>query len=259
MLLLFFLNSCEKDQLTPAENVGLELLSKEIYSDELWTEYCYNEQHLLKEMKSKFFYTAYFYNSENQLIRTEMYEDPRIYSSSSTVVQEAMARKDWVSPQNTSLAAQTSYYYSSGRLQKTETHRISTDSKWVSSFELNEKAQIVKQIFNDSDKPTGYKDYQYDAAGNLILCRQYYLNNGNPVLSSSTSYEYDRMKNPFKVFSRLMLPGQNTNENNIVKETLTLTEKVPGFDQVQVSNSVYEYNRRGYPVLKDNLIRYEYW
>jgi len=77
-------------------------------------------------------------------------------------------------------------------------------------------------------------------------------------LGSSTEFEFDHQKNPFKAFNRILTPGKYTNENNIVKETLTLNVEVPGVDKVQVTNSSYEYNEFGYPVLKDNMIRYEY-
>ena len=53
-------------------------------------------------------------------------------------------------------------------------------------------------------------------------------------------------------------PGIYTNENNIVKETLTLMDNTPGVDSIQVTESTYEYNDQGYPVTKDGFIRYEY-
>ena len=60
-------------------------------------------------------------------------------------------------------------------------------------------------------------------------------------------YEFDKKNNPFKVFKRLLLPGKYTNENNIIKKTVTLYFDVSGVDKVQVTESTYEYNNEGYP------------
>lgn len=258
LLAFFILNSCEKDLIKPVENQDMSLLTREIYSEELFYEYSWNEQNLLSESKSKYFYTSYSYNSSNQLISYDMYEDSRIYSSTSNVIQEAMERTDWVNPNNTEISARVFYSYENEKLSKIETQRFTTNYQGVSTYEQDENGRISKQIFYYEDQPSGYVEYKYDNSGNLILKQHFYSIEGKGVLSSTTSYEFDQKKNPYKAFNRLLIPGRYTNENNIVKETLTLNEKIPGVDQVQVSESSYEYNRLGYPVLKDKLIRYEY-
>lgn len=260
-VIFFFLigfSSCEKELLNSPENTGMPLLTKEIFSDELYNEYTWNNQNLLKELKSKFFYTSYSYDVNNQLTSYDMYEDSRIYSSNWETVQAAMQRTEWVSPENTEISGRGYYSYKQGKLAKIEVQRFLNDSKNISELELDENGRISKQTFFSEEKNSGYIEYQYDLSGNLILRNQFYLVNGKEVLSSSTAYEFDDKKNPFKAFQRLLIPGKYTNENNIVKETLTLAEPVPGVDQIQVTESVYEYNDLDYPVLKDNMIRYEY-
>ncbi|MFY9150768.1 MAG: hypothetical protein WAO52_02045 [Prolixibacteraceae bacterium] len=260
-LLFFFLigfSSCERELIISPENTDSPLLTKEIFSEELYIEYTWNNQNLVSESKSKYFYTSYTYDSNNQLTSYDMYEDSRIYSSSSYVLQEAMNRQEWVSPENTEISGRGFYTYKQGKLAKIEVQRFLNDSKNFSEFEQDENGRISKQTFFSEEKPSGYIEYQYDNSGNLILRNQFYLVNGKEVLSSSTTYEFDDKKNPFKAFQRLLIPGRYTNENNIVKETLTLAEPVPGVDQIQVTESVYEYNDLDYPVLKDNMIRYEY-
>ncbi len=64
---LFIALSCEKEQTPEVENEGMPLITKEIFSDELYNEFTYNEQNLLKERKSKWFYTLYHYNANNRL------------------------------------------------------------------------------------------------------------------------------------------------------------------------------------------------
>lgn len=255
---LFLLISCERENFKPLDNPDMPLLTKEIFSDELFNEYIWNDQNLLSESKSKYFYTSYLYNTDNQLLSYDMYEDSRIYSSDWTTAEAAMHRTEWVSPENTEISGRGFYSYKQGKLTKIEVQRFLNDSKNSSEYEFDDNGRIGKQTFIYEGKPTGYIEYEYDNSGNLILKKHFYLVDGQAVLSSSTAYEFDSMKNPFKAFQRLLIPGKYTNENNILKETLTLAEEVPGVDQVQVTESHYEYNELDYPFLKDNMIRYEY-
>jgi len=251
---------CEKEKPLLLENQESLLLTREIYSDQLTYEYTYNNQNLLKERKSKYFYASYSYDSDNQLTSYDMYEDSRIYSSDWTTAQEAMKRDEWVNPENTEISGRGFYIYSHGKLAKIEVQRFPNDYKNTSEFELDENGRISKQTFYSKDNPSGTIEFTYDDSGNLILKQQFDLVDGTAVLSTSTAYEFDNKKNPFRAFKRLLLPGNYTNQNNIIKETLTLFFEVPGFENngIQVQESVYEYNEQGYPVLKDNLIRYEY-
>jgi len=174
-ILFLFLGfiSCNKEKIGIIENVDIPLLTKEIYSDELAFEYTYNSENLLKEQKSKFSYTSYSYNSDNQLISYDFYEDLRIYSSTWQIAEEAMKRKDWVSPQNTDISGRGIYSYTRGKLLKIEVQRFLTDYSNSSSYEQDEYGRISKQTFLYENKPSGYIEYKYDNSGNPILKNQY--------------------------------------------------------------------------------------
>ncbi|MBK7626042.1 MAG: hypothetical protein IPJ16_02370 [Bacteroidales bacterium] len=83
------------------------------------------------------------------------------------------------------------------------------------------------------------------------------LVNGSPVVSSTEQFEFDDKNNPYKAFKRLLQPGVYTNENNIIKKTLTLNINVAGVDKIQVTESTYEYNLQDYPIKKGD-VKFEY-
>jgi hypothetical protein len=252
---LFIIISCEKEQTRVVENADLPLIIREIYSDDHYNEFTYNEQNLLKERKSKWFYTLYHYNANNQLSSYDMYEDPGIYSSNWVVSQAAMNRKDWVTPQNTEISARAILKYQGENLKSITVTQAHSDIQNISEFTYESNGRIVNQVYSvNEDLVNGRKVYTYDDHGNVILEEQYYTSS----LIYTRSFEYDDKHNPFKVFNRQGTPGIYTNENNIVKETLVLMENTPGVDSVQVTESTYEYNDQGYPVTKDGFIRYEY-
>jgi hypothetical protein len=107
---------------------------------------------------------------------------------------------------------------------------------------------------------TGYIDYTYDTKGNLIKEVLYNLTStGAAQLITSTQYDFDSKNNPYKAASKLMLPGINTNLNNIIKETYTIhltTDQ--GSDNVQVTETAYTYNAAGYPITKNSNIAFVY-
>ena len=252
---LFTSVSCEKEITPMVENVGVPLIAKEIYSNDLYNEFTYNEQNLLKERKSKWFYTLYHYNSNNQISSYEMYEDSRIYSSNWTTAEAAMNRKDWVTPQNTEISGRAFFKYQGENLKSITVTRAHSDMQNTSDFTYDSNGRIVNQVFSSNGEiADGSKTYTYDDHGNVILEEQYY----SAALICTRSFEYDDRHNPFKVFNRLGAPGIYTNENNIVKETLMLMDNTPGIDSIQVTESTYEYNDQGYPVAKNGFIRYEY-
>jgi len=254
LLFGFIALSCEKDQTPMVENVGLPLIVKEIFSDELYNEFTYNEQNLLKEKRSKWFYSLYHYNTSNQVIRCDMYDDPGIYSSNWQTADSAMHRADWVSPENTNISARATYTYESVKLASITVTSIPGFGENATVFSYDNNGRIVDQTFYSRTVVNGRKVYTYDDHGNVILEEQYY----SASLICTKSFEYDDKHNPFKVFNRLGSPGIYTNENNIVKETLTLMDNTPGVDSIQVTESTYEYNDQGYPVTKNGFIRYEY-
>jgi hypothetical protein len=74
-----------------------------------------------------------------------------------------------------------------------------------------------------------------------------------------TEYSFDTEQNPYKLFSKLMIPGINTNQNNIIKETYTIHLTAgEGSDNVKVTKNTYEYNASEYPISKNGNITYIY-
>ncbi len=252
---LFTSVACEKEITPIVENVGVPLITKEIYSDDLYTEFTYNEQNLLKERKSKWFYTLYHYDAYNWLRSTDMYEDPGIFSSNWVTAQAAMNRVDWVNPENTNKSGRASYTYKNQILESIIILRIPGGVQNKSTFEYGEKGRIVNQVFYSEGEPSGRIVYTYDESGNVSKEEQYY----GAALSSTRLYEYDNKHNPFAVFGHLLTPGIYTNENNIIKETFILANNTdPNIETVHVTESTYEYNDQNYPVAKNGYISYEY-
>jgi hypothetical protein len=246
-----------KEKEPPIDNVGMPLLYKEIFAEDLYFEYTYNDANLLYERKTKWSYTCYTYNEDHQLISYDMYDDKRIASSDWATVQAAMNRTDWVTPENTEISGRGTYYYDHNQLTKiTVTQLPSGTSRYV-TFDYN-NGRISKKTFYSDNQPITFLEYNYDEKGNLILITHKDLVNGNPVVSITEQYEYDNKNNPYKSFKRLLQPGENTNENNIVKKTMTLFFNAPGVDKIQVSENTYEYNLQDYPIKRNNIVSYEY-
>jgi hypothetical protein len=264
---LFFISlvfvSCAKentDKHLIIENTKIPLISKVLIGDEIYMDYSYNDANLVTEEKSKFHYSRHTYNENNQLITSDYYWDEHIASSNSSVLEEAMNRKEWVNPGNT---------------PKTISHML----------EYNSKEHLVKISFlrsaggggdmmeyrYEGDMPvratsyyngliSNYRDYFYDDKGNMTREERYNVSSaGAAVLSTTTEYEYDEMHNPWQSFRRLLTPGIYTNPNNITKETYTLHFEVdPWIENIQVTEYSYEYNEKGYPVRVNGLTQYVY-
>lgn len=254
------LHSCDKEReyILPVENQDIPLLTKEIFSDELFNQYTYTDENLLKERKSKWAYTVYHYNENHQLVSYDFYYDQRIFSSDWTTAQSALNRTEWVTPENTELTGTGKYFYSkNGQLEKIQVANQSSGTNSITTFDYDANGRIAKMSFWSGNQSDNFIEYSYDPKGNLLRETRYYLLNGTAKTGSTTEYVYDNQKNPYKAFQQLLLPGENTNENNIVKITLTLYEDIPGVDKVQVTESAYQYNQQGYPV-SEGLVRYQY-
>jgi hypothetical protein len=250
--------SCEKTKEPPVDNQNIPLLSKEIYSANLFSEYTYNEENLLYERKTKWSYTCYTYDEDNKLVSYDMYDDLRMASSDWETAQQALNRTDWVTPENTEINGRGNYYYNKEKLTKIEVTRLPGGSKSFTTFEYDKNGRIWRKTFYTNGLPGSYIEYIYDVKGNLILETHNDIVNDNPVVSIKEEYEFDDKNNPYIAFKRLLHPGEYTNKNNIIKKTMTLNFDAPGVEKVQVTNSTYEYNNDGYPIMKNNLIHYEY-
>lgn len=260
LLFLAFFASCKKDKTLIIEDPGIPLIEKVTYGPELSYVYTWNESYQISEEKTKYMYTRHNYNGQNQLVSSDFYVDPGIYSSDSHISQASMNRTEWVNPDNTERDMFRTYEYNqNGQLIKYSINRIITNYKSYSSFEYNTKGQISKEIWFSEGKATGNTIYTYNDAGNLILrTRNDILADGSLQLSTTTKYEFDNKKNPYLQF-KMQIPGIYTNRNNIIKETYQLWFEVDAFiDKIQITETTYEYNDSGYPVKKNGIVEFTY-
>lgn len=256
--LLFF--SCEKDRPLIIENTDIPLISKVLIGGEPYMEYSYNDANLISEEKSKFHYAKHIYNEWNQLIKSDFYWDISIASSDSRIVEAAMNRQEWVNPENTPKSiSHTLEYNSQGQLVKKSYIRPPGNYSDFIEF-LYKDDRIIRTTGYYKDAISGYSDYSYDDKGNIIKQQIYNVSPaGITALTTTTEYEYDDMKNPYQSFKRLMTPGIYTNQNNITKETYTLNFDVdPSIEKVQITQNIFEYNDKGYPVRVNGIVEYLY-
>jgi hypothetical protein len=264
ILLMFFFSlllfSCEKDKQVIIENKDIPLISKVLIGGEIYMEYTYNEANLVTEEKSKFHYAKHTYNDMNQLITSDFYWDISMASSDSRVIEAAMNRKEWVSPENTPKSISHKFEYNSKQqLIRISYIRPSVNISDFMEFQYeNDRIIRVTGYYNNSI--SGYTDYLYDNDGNIIRQTKYFVSSaGIAELSTTTEYEYDNMHNPYQSFKRLITPGIYTNPNNITKETLTINFDVdPSTEKVQITENSYEYNDMGYPIKVNGLTEYVY-
>jgi hypothetical protein len=256
--------SCKKDEISDAVNPGnayIPLLSKVLIDNQPYSEYLYNDAKLIIEERSKFDITIHHYNNKNQIISSDLYANYDILSNDLNVYQSAMDRTEWVTIENGKKSGTITYEYSNNdQLIKTTYTCPSSGSSEYSEFTYDVNKRIDRQILYWENNKTGYIDYSYDGKGNLIEEALYNLTSlGVAELSSTTRYEFDNEQNPYKLFSRLINPGINTNRNNIIKETFTIhSDADQRTDKVQITENSYAYDGNGYPLSKDGNVVYVY-
>lgn len=261
LLFSMFFTSCEKSSDSIVESNSKGLLKRVLSSGNPFQEFTYTSAGLISEEKSWAIYTKYTYKSDNLLVKSESYVDPSLYSSSIYVIEEAQKRKEWANPTNVPKSVTNTYSYSiTGQIVERYIDR-DNGTRDYAKYELNEKGLISKEIFYFEEKLSGYIENEYDEQGNLTKRTHYLISgDGKATLSDQTEYEFDTQKNPYFPFKKLILPGQNTNNNNIIRETYTLYGELPmGIEPVQVKIHSYEYNDLGYPVKVDSETSYEYY
>ena len=257
LIISFILISCGTDDF-PKKNTEGILLTEVVAGNEVFYKYTYTNSSLISEEKSKFHFTKHTYNSKNQLIQSDYYWDERIVSSSSRVLEETMKRTEWVSPENTERDTYTTFEYGkNGMLQKSIAHRFEDD---FATFKYN-NGRIVQRTSFHENKASVFDNYFYDDSGNLIKTERYYiLSNGEYELATTTEYELDNKHNPYYLFRKLMIPGRNTNPNNITKEIYKIHFEADDFiEPVQVTAYQYEYNSEGFPVKRSDGVEYIYF
>lgn len=252
--------SCENYNQLIIENGDIPLISKVLIGDEIYMVYSYNDANLVTEEKSKYHYSKHTYNDINQLETSEFWWDERLASSSSSMLEEALNRKEWVNPDNTPKSITHLLEYD-GINQTVRKSFIRSYSDIRDKVEFQyENDRIVRSTGYYNNSVSGYTDYQYDERGNLIRQMRYMVSSsGIPELSTTTDYEYDNMHNPYYSFRRLITPGIYTNPNNITKETYTLNFDVdPSIEKIQVTEYKYVYNANGYPKKVNGETEYVY-
>ena len=252
--------SCENYNQLIIENVDIPLISKVMIGDEIYMVYSYNDANLVTEEKSKFHYSKHTYNDNNQLETSEFWWDEPLASSSSSVLEEALNRKELVNPDNTPKSITHLLEYDGiNQIIRKSFIRSYSDIRDRVEFQY-ENDRIVRSTGYYNNSISGYTDYQYDERGNLIWQRRYMVSSsGVPELSTTTDYEYDNMHNPYYSFRRLITPGIYTNPNNITKETYTLNfDPGPSIEKVQVTEYKYVYNANGYPTKVNGETEYVY-
>lgn len=267
LICVTILFSCKKvdlsDGINPSNSANnyVAILSKVLIDNQSAYEYAYNDSNLVTQEKSKFDYVAYHYNNKGQLITSDFYGNDDILSSDLVVFQTAMNSASLLNASSGKKGGTISYEYNaSGLMIKSTYTRPSVTNTEYSEFTYNSSNKISKQTMYWDNVATGYVDYSYDSKGNLVSEALYNLPaSGVPELSTTTQYAFDNSPNPYKATSKLMIPGINTNSNNIIKETTTI--HVPaalGGDNVQVTQNAYQYNGMGYPISKNDNITFVY-
>jgi hypothetical protein len=261
LLLMIISFSCKKENSVIVTHPDGSLLTKVKVSDQPFYEYLYTGANLVSAEKSKFIFTLHRYNDKNQLVANDYFGDYGLLSSDSIVVQNALNRKEWVSNVNSQVIGTLSYEYNiNGQLINSVFSWPSISNQDISEFSYDFNNRIVRQTLKWEGKVSGYIDYQYDEKDNLIKEILYSVTStGVAELSTTTQYEFDKFQNPYKSFSRLMIPGINTNQNNIIKETYTIHVKAgQGTDIVQTTVFSYTYNSSGFPIKKNTTVEYIY-
>jgi hypothetical protein len=260
LALSLILISCEKDRQLIVENAGMPLLRKVLVAGVPSNEFTYTKANLINEEKSKYFYTNHNYNDRNLLTSSEFYLDPGMFSSSWTIAEASMNRKEWVNPDNSEKSLTILYEYNeTEQLDRTTYIRPSVNDSEYTGFKY-ENGRISRQNSYWQNVLSYYIDYSYDEKGNLTKASKYYVpSTGIAELWTTTEYEFDNMHNPFQAFKRLMTPGKYTNPNNITKETYTIYFEVdPGTQRMSIINNTYEYNSLGYPTKVNGDADYVY-
>jgi YD repeat-containing protein len=267
---LFFVSiffSCKKEQIGNTNNTGINgssnipLLSKVLVDKQSTYEYTYNDSNLISQEKSKFNLAIYTYNDKSQLVTTDYYANANVLSSDPTIYQAALNSTAWVTSTSGVNGGTMSYEYNStGQLTKTTYSTPLSATSESSEFTYDANNRVSRQTMYWGTTVTGYIDYTYDGQGNLVQDMLYNMPSpGVTELFTTTQYEFDSKLNPYKGINKSMLPGINTNPNNIVKETYTIhVSSDLGSDNVQTTATTYTYNTAGYPVSKNGNTSYVY-
>jgi hypothetical protein len=260
ILLIGIIISCRKEELIVAENSEVMYLSEVIMDDQTYYQYSYNDSNLVSEESSKLDFLKHHYNGKNQLVSSDYFWNNSIMNSDIKAIETTLSQSDLITSANSSKAGSISYEYdSNGQLVKAIFNRMQSGNSEYSVFSYDENNRISKQILYWNSEETGNIDYSYDGKGNLIKEILYDKANGVSEPSITTKFAFDNKQNPYKSFNSLMIPGINTNRNNVIKEIYIVHTKAGlATEKVQTTENSYEYNMNGYPVSKNGNVQYIY-
>jgi hypothetical protein len=252
--------SCIKEEMSVIGNSEEMFLINVIMDDQTYYQYVYNDSNLIVEESSKLDYTIHHYNDKNQLESSDYYWNRNILNSDIKSIETTMSQSELITPVNSGKGGSVKYEYTNDQLTKATYSSPASGSSEYSVFTYNENNRINRQILYWNDIETGYIDYFYDLSGNLIKETLYDRSaTGVAELSTTTKYVFDNKQNPYRSFKSLMIPGINTNRNNILKEIYTVhLNSGQGNEKTEITENSYEYNINGYPVIKNGNVEYVY-
>ncbi len=242
--------SCRKNSFDPLPSSEGDKLVSVYYGDEKFYEYQYDAQGRLAIERSKFHYHEFQYHTPFKTVSKKIYLDMGMASSDYRISNKSFNRTEWVNPANTPLyGIQTLNYDKNDRLV-----RSSALSNRHSEYEYDSEGRISAVKTYNKDVLSMSRQYLYDASGNLIRDDQYSISaDGSKVLSSTTEYEYDQKKNPYRYQAPDNIPGSGTNPNNVTRKKY---KAYSGYGEDVTYN--YAYNGAGYPVSRNDGMRYVY-
>lgn len=261
ILLVTILLSCQKEDMEIDIKPDIPKISRVIIANQPFYEYSYTNADIVSEEKSIFNFTRFSYNDKAQLMTSDYYSDNALLGTDLKVLENTLEGKGLLNVTNSQKGGTLEFKYDIyGQLIKTIFGGASGSNPESSEFSYDSNRRIGRQTLLWENKIIGYIDYRYDGGGNLIKETLYSLtSSGLPEINTTTQYEFDNYKNPFKAFYRLMTPGINTNPNNIIKETYTIHFKPgQGTDIIQITINSYDYDSKGYPVRKNGNIEFQY-
>jgi hypothetical protein len=266
LFIVLILISCKKEEIgtskisTGTENSYQAKINKVLVDNQSISEYIYNDSSLVVQEKCKYDYVQYHYNSKGQLATAQYYDNDDILSADPAVAQSAANSNVLVTASSGNKGGLITYTYNdNGQLARATYTRPAATSSEYSEFTYTAN-RITRQTMYWDNTATGYIDYQYDANGNMVSEALYDLPaSGSPLLITKTKYSFDNQLNPYRTTSRSLVPGINTNLNNIIKEVYTIPSAASqSADNVQTTETTYEYNAMGFPISQNGTVTFVY-
>ena len=221
-------------------------------------KYFYDYTGKIVEINSVYSYKRFIYGKNGRLAKVEEALDVSTLVSSAHFSYHK--NKELMTSKNSTINRYRLYHYDkNGRLSKIENYSNETGKKFeyrsMTTFEY-EGVYVVKENLHDpKGKITSFHTYVYDEYGN-VANQKYYacMDNSEPELTIETSYQHDRFKNPYRIFSISESPygGLWVNTNNIIEINSTMYKAdIARISKYSTSKTAYQYDENGYPVKVD--------